>query len=656
MKNRSKRSRALVALRALGVCLGLLIIASPAAAQTLPIPTTIEDFFQPGTQPGGVTDTVIAGTACSLCHAYFAAQNSPGDRWSTTIMAQAARDPLFHACLTIAEQDAQFVGDICLRCHTPSAWLSGNSTPTDGSALSGINDWDGVTCNLCHRLVDPDYIAGVSPAVDQQIINSTPAVPVSPGNAQYIVDPLDRRRGPYALGAGFGFHPWFQSPYHREAALCGNCHDVSNPAYVRIGDEYVLDTLGQPHPTHDKYDQFPVERTFSEWSQSSFAIAPVDMGGRFGGNTPAVSTCQDCHMPKTVASACSLGGVVRPDQALHDFAGAQTWVLDAINNLDTTGLIWDTPAYMDPVLLEQTKSRNIAMLEAASDLELMKEGTELRVRVINHSGHKLPSGYPEGRRIWVNVRYRDGAGTVIHEHGHYDFDTAILTTADTKVYEAKLGLSEAVAAQTGLPAGESFHFALNNVWIKDNRIPPRGFTNAGFASVQASPVGYTYPDGQFWDDTVYPIPNGAVEAEVRVYYQTASREYIQFLLDANTTNNRGQILYDQWLATGKGPPVIMDAQTIDLQNDDFSRGDCNRDGDLNIADAIFLLEELFSGGEASTCPSACDGNDDGGKDISDAVFILAYLVAGGPPPDAPFPGCAADPTLDPLICPLYTCP
>ena len=651
------RARAgMVSARGMFILLCGLLFVAPVTAQTLPVPATLDDFFQPGTQPSTITDPVIAGTACNLCHAFFPAQNSPGDRWSTTIMAQAARDPLFHACMTIAEQDVSFAGDLCMRCHTPGAWLAGNSTPTNGSALSGINDWDGVTCNLCHRMVDPEYTAGQSPFVDQQILNGLPAQPVNPHNAQYVVDPLDRRRGPYDLGGGFGFHPWFESPFHRKSEMCGTCHDVSNPMYVRQGNEYVLDTLGVPHPTHDKYDEFPIERTFSEWAQSSFALGPIEMGGRFGGNITAVSTCQDCHMPKTTASACSLGGVVRTDQPLHDFAGSQTWVLDAIHNLDTTGLIWDTPAYMDPVLLEQSKTRNIAMLESASDLELTKVGGDLQVRVINQSGHKLPSGYPEGRRIWVNVRYYDENGSMLQEHGHYDFDTAVLTTADTKVYEGKLGLSPAVAAATGLPAGEGFHFALNNVWIKDNRIPPRGFTNAGFEAIQAAPVGYSYPDGQYWDDTIYPIPAGAILAEVRVYYQTASKEYIEFLLNENTTNDRGQILYDQWLLSGKGPPVIMDSQTITLDADDFVRGDCNTDGGVDLADAILLLGVLFSGVDPDTCEDACDANDDGGQDISDAITTLAFLFTSGPSPSAPYPDCAADPTFDGLNCLLYSCP
>ena len=638
------------------VVLTTLSSAIAASAQSLPVPTTLDDFFQPGTQPNTIVEPVIAGTACNLCHAFFPAQNSPADRWSTTIMAQAARDPLFHAAMTIANQDASFAGDLCLRCHTPSGWLSGHSTPTDGSALTGINDWDGVTCNACHRMIDPVFTPGQSPAVDQQIIAALPATPVNAHSGQYIIDPLDRRRGPFQLSPGFSFHPWFQSPFHRKSALCGTCHDVSNPVFVAQGTGYVLDTLGQPYPTHDKYDEFPVERTYSEWLQSSFAIAPIEMGGRFGGNQTAVSTCQDCHMPKTTASACSLGGVTRPDQPLHDFAGSQTWVLDAVMNLDTTMLIWDTPAYMDPVLLQQSKTRNVAMLEAASDLELTKVGTDLRVRVVNQTGHKLPSGYPEGRRIWVNVRYSDASGTIIGEHGHYDFNTAVLTTADTKVYEANLGIDAAVAAATGVPEGESFHFVLNNTWLKDNRIPPRGFTNVGFASVQAAPVGYTYADGEYWDDTVYPIPAGALSAEVRVYYQTASKEYIEFLLNENTTNNRGQILYDQWLLSGKGPPVIMDAQTIQLDADDFVRGDCNVDGGVDVADAISLLGVLFSGADPSSCRDSCDGNDDGTQDIADAITVLGFLFTQGSPFPAPYPNCAADPTSDSLDCLLYICP
>lgn len=633
----------------------LPVVSTRVSAQPLPLPTTLEDFFQPGTQPLDLNFPVIAGSACGACHALFDPETAPYDRWQVSIMAQASRDPLFHACLAVANQDAEFAGDLCLRCHTPSAWLEGRSVPTDGSALSGVNDWDGVTCHHCHRMVDPIYEAGVNPADDVAILAALGQVPTDPHSGQFIIDPEDRRRGPRNLGS-FGLHQWRLSPFHRESKLCGTCHDVSNPVFIRSGDSYILGAIDQPHPTHDKYDEFPIERTYSEWLMSEFALGPIDVGGRFGGTAPAVSTCQDCHMPKTSGYACNFMTNFRTDLAQHDFAGAQTWIFDTIMNLDNTFELYDSPAYMDPARVDEAKARNVSMLQRASDLELEQVGTDLKVRIINESGHKLPTGYPEGRRMWVNVVFQDGSGATVVEHGAYDFATALLTTDDTKVYEAKLGLDDYMAAQTGLPAGESFHFVLNNTYYKDNRIPPRGFTNANFESVQAAPVDYTYEDGQFWDDTLFTIPAGATMALVRVYYQTASREYIEFLRDENITNDAGEILYEQWQLTGKGRPVLMDEQTIDFAEAPFVRSDCNGDGISDISDAVTTLGILFTGASPGPCVAACDVNDDGNVDISDSVYQLSALFVGGAPPLAPYPACGSDPTMDALGCIDYDCP
>ncbi|MGB1810689.1 MAG: hypothetical protein ACPHQT_10460, partial [Planctomycetota bacterium] len=86
------------------------------------------------------------------------------------------------------------------------------------------------------------------------------------------------------------------------------------------------------------------------------------------------------------------------------------------------------------------------------------------------------------------------------------------------------------------------------------------------------------------------------------------------------------------------------------------RGDCNADGGFNIADSIFLLAALFSGGPAGTCLDSCDANDDGGINIADAIYALAALFSGGP---APTPtSCGIDPTdTDPLDCASFPpCP
>jgi hypothetical protein len=70
-------------------------------------------------------------------------------------------------------------------------------------------------------------------------------------------------------------------------------------------------------------------------------------------------------------------------------------------------------------------------------------------------------------------------------------------------------------------------------------------------------VDYSYVDGQFWDETIYSTPIGTVKAEVRLYYQSTSKEFVEFLRDENHTNRKGQELYDLWNNNGKCPPTLM---------------------------------------------------------------------------------------------------
>lgn len=83
---------------------------------------------------------------------------------------------------------------------------------------------------------------------------------------------------------------------------------------------------------------------------------------------------------------------------------------------------------------------------------------------------------------------------------------------------------------------------------------------------------------------------------------------------------------------------------------DFTRGDCNADGNIlggtlcDVADVVFSLSYLFRGGPSPTCEEACNTNDDSSFDIADAVFQLAFCFLGGDPPPPPLSECAADPT------------
>lgn len=536
-------------------------LCAAAALSALPVATTGLDFRQPGSQPGSLVIDIFDSGNCSPCHGFYDVDQEPYTRWAASMMAQAGRDPIFYAGLAIANQDAANSGEMCLRCHTPGAWLAGRATPSDGSALNpALGDLDGVTCHLCHRLVDPVFEVG-NPPVDKRIHNILGADrPFISHNGNYIVDPQDVRRGPFDLGPSFFYHDWRQSPFHRESMLCGTCHDVSNPAITRqLNGDYLTNTLNAEHPTHVPFDEFPIERTFSEWKNSQFARAPVELGGRFGGNITAVQSCQDCHMPKTTGTACNpiLGGEVRTDLPLHDFNGANSWVLAAIRATypdSETGLTAQSVA--------DSIARNVQMLTRAADLEVSVKSGQLVARVVNQTGHKLPTGYGEGRRMWLNVQFFDAANVLMAEHGAYDTGTAVLTDSDTKVYEIHHGIDANQAAVTGLPVGPSFHFVLNNRIYKDNRVPPRGFTLNAFTSVQALPVNYSFAEEQYWDDSAYVIPFGADHAVVSLYHQTTTKEYIEFLRDENTTNSAGLDAYNLWVAHGKSAPVLMQTDTV----------------------------------------------------------------------------------------------
>lgn len=95
----------------------------------------------------------------------------------------------------------------------------------------------------------------------------------------------------------------------------------------------------------------------------------------------------------------------------------------------------------------------------------------------------------------------------------------------------------------------------------------------------------------------------------------------------------------------------------------FKRGDANVDGGLNIADAVYILSNLFppaGGPPGLSCQDSADANDDGGLNIADAIALLGNLFpTGGPAPlPAPFGACGPDPTdADPLDCASYPpCP
>ncbi|HHW88631.1 MAG TPA: DUF11 domain-containing protein, partial [Chloroflexi bacterium] len=447
------------------------------------------DFFLPGTQPEHMIDAIVDPVSCQGCHTtpiYGA--------WRGSMKSQAGRDPIFWAALHVANQDVENAGDFCLRCHTPRGWYGGRSHPADGSLLENSDLSAGVACEVCHRMIDPLPTGGEAAAVARDAVIRSAISPTLPadhvGSAMLILDPEDNRRGPFVINPapphpkatwrtdflGQGGDPVI------EARVCGSCHNLDNPtlSWNPTTARYEPNAENLAAPSFASGDLFPIERTFDEWLYSDYATAQGVYAPQFAGAKAdgIVRTCQDCHMPRMTGLA-AIGDVNRdcitngclPE---HSFAGANTWAPQLLQDAR-----WRLAATDDALHLNAAMQSARTMLRRAATLTLdfdpQATPKTATVRVTNESGHKLPTGYPEGRRIWLNVRAFDAAGRLIFESGAYDAETGILVQdAQIKVYEAKLGIDD------GSAITETFHFVLNNSVLKDNRIPPRGYTVAAF--------------------------------------------------------------------------------------------------------------------------------------------------------------------------------
>lgn len=591
------------------------------------VPTTLRDFDQPGSQPfeAGILNPP---EACAVCHGNYDTAVEPYFNWQGSMMAQASRDILFEANMVIANQDAPDSGDLCLRCHLPRGWLQGRSVPTDGSQMLAT-DMSGVSCDFCHRLVDPIYEPGVSPSEDQAILAALSFPASNFGNGMATVDPTGARRGPF-LNASSG-HPVLVSPFHREAALCGTCHDVSNPAFQKDGSgNYIPNAFDTTATDFSAHTLAPVERTYSEWFYSAYNTPEGVFAPEFGGNLDFVSTCQDCHMRDVTGQGCNFGTVpTRSDLPLHDITGGSTWLPGLLGTM--------YPGEVNETALQAGIDRARYMLQNAAELEVVQEATELKVTVTNNTGHKLPTGYPEGRRMWINVKFYDDAMTLVAESGHYDPNTGVLAhDAAVKIYEIEPGLDAVTAPLVGVEPGPSFHFVLNNKIFKDNRIPPRGFTNAAFADFGGAPVGHSYADGQYWDDTYYTIPVGATSAEVTLYYQSTSKEFVEFLRDENTTNTKGQEMYDLWNNNGKCPPEIMQTTTLSIA-DCAVDADCDDGLYCNGAETCDPVQGCLAG--IAPCSDECEHCLEDSDSCGWCVFDLDGSASIGTGDFSLFAGC-----------------
>jgi hypothetical protein len=552
---------------------------------------SVVDFSPAGTQPPLLTP-LDPSNDCGGCHAGTGNEATfmPHPTWAGSMMAQATRDPVFWAALDVANHDAPGVGEWCLRCHAPNAWYAGRvpkagqpnaSTGAAGCLLQGSpalgdtvgNDYAGIGCAFCHRMMP----------------NGPQGQPTLIGNGDVWLDdaascqgqPGPCYRGPYDYAAGDSRappHRWQASSFHRSSAMCGTCHDVSSPPGASGPVQSLIDA------GLDTGRAFPIERTYGEWRASLFAdmIFADGVGGAEElGSAPftRAQECQDCHMPVSTdaaARACNFNpaGSRAGELKTHELAGANAWVPGLIagefagSNATLTAALARTSASARALLAQRTARIEIALDPLPAGATTLRA----RVRVVNLTGHKLPTGYSEGRRMWLEIVARDADGDRVFESAAYDQASGVLTEdAQARVYEVQQGIWNATTQQCEIADAQgrkTFHFVRNDCVRKDNRIPPLGFRAAN--DIELKPVGTSFPltapgSGQSvnYDLATYSIalPANArrpISVTATLRAQVASREYIEFLRDQ--ANTHGFAAENILCAGGPGRPFTVGAQ------------------------------------------------------------------------------------------------
>ena len=597
------------------------VVVLSAFAQTAPA----VDYTPHGTQPG-LLWSIEPADACEGCHRSSSPQDAallPYTTWSGSMKANAARDPLFWAALDVANRDMPGVGDYCLRCHAPMAWFEGrvSKTATPGQTVNGENgcllqgnydqpdykgnDYAGINCQYCHRMM-PKGPAGQSTAIGSARLWLDDQTQCTNPDGTTYGGPC--RRGPYRYDSGNDPleppHGWVQSSFHAAAEICGNCHNVDAPETPSGPVKTLILNDGT-----DTGQIFPVERTYSEWLRSDFAdVIFRDRLGDALATQPALArgeNCQDCHMRTSTspdARACvnNPAGSRQGNLPVHEFVGANTWVPRLLKakyggpgQLDRESAFDRTIAWAREMLTDRSAAVSVTL-----DPFVAGQGTLVaKVKVTNLGGHKLPTGYAEGRRMWLNVVARDAANQVVFESAAYDAATAVLSEdSQARVYEVQQGIWDSASSSCKVADAlgrKQFHFVLNNCIAKDTRIPPLGFRGGSDPTLR--PVGLVYPPTAPGSDRLVnydlatyaiAVPPGTalpITVKATLKHQIASRDYIEFLqreaalgsipaentlcsasperpFDIGPQNvNRGQYLYDLWNdpALGKSPPEDM---------------------------------------------------------------------------------------------------
>ena len=470
------------------------------------------------------TTPIFSGAAnCAFCHDQWGrgltdrqgADVSIAKDWRGTMMAHAFKDPFWRATMEaeVAENPRlrEFIEDKCQKCHAPAARTQKVSDGAAELAFSTARKSElaseGVGCTVCHQIQAGNlgeyssFTGGYEIGTDREIF----------GPYKDVITMPMQRHVDYTPGFGAQI---------KDSALCATCHTLFTPILAADGKVS---------------GEFPEQVPFLEWRNSEYPRRKQH--------------CQDCHferLDETIRVSSRppwLQG--RKPFWRHQFVGGNAFMISLFAG-NATDLETNADAEQFQPLIEKTREQ----LRSAASLRVTGKRKQdvltLNVEVENLTGHKFPTGHPY-RRAWLHVRVLDREGTTVFESGSVDSEGRIIglkaeypphrdlitRPEEVQVYQAVMGDADRRPTWSLLRAA---------AYLKDNRLPPKGFRPAGEDAEHIAIRGVeedlnfnAKANGK--DEVTYRIPlggaKGRLTAEVELLYQSVPPETVRRFLESD---------------------------------------------------------------------------------------------------------------------------
>ena len=445
------------------------------------------------------------------------------DDWQTSMMGNSAKDPFWRAKVShevlINPQHSEELQDKCTSCHAPMGHYTSKYQGHDHYLMADLLvdtvGLDGVSCGACHQMS----------AEDLGLLFS--------GDIKY--DTSRVQYGPYEnpfappMANFVGFRP-VQSDHINDAGICASCHSLITES-VDLNGEFTGTT-------------FVEQATYHEWLNSQY-------------NTDDVS-CQSCHMAQIQDSVVISDNYIflqkRFPYGLHDLVGANTFMIQLMkDNKEALG-IDASDANFNETLFKTYEILQSKTLDMTLDLESLDTDTAyFKVALTNKAGHKFPSGYPS-RRAFIEFIALTEEGDTLFKSGVLD-DTYEVEGHDPQFEPHYQVINQSEQVQiyelVNGDVNNNFSSVLERgyVALKDNRLPPLGFTTSHEVYDTTLIVGKAINDLDFNKNEIgeqgtgsdiifYHVPlknyTGLIDIRAKVWYQSLPPKWMKEMFSEST--------------------------------------------------------------------------------------------------------------------------